>query len=160
MHWANEIGDRKRLVNTEVYSLFKRFTLCSSPLSERDISQWDYGPFISHETRGRATISLPRLLLLFDWPLRIFASLDFECRLQAGFFDWKFGMTSGAVLRIEMLPHSVPPHSHTVHCAAARNCHSAQHSFFVQHFNQAERIGHHKWMGGEDRCSSGPINKS
>ena len=78
LHRANEIGDRKRLVNTEVYSLFKRFTLLSSlspqslllPPSERDISQWDYGPFISHETRGRATISPPRLLLLFDWPLR------------------------------------------------------------------------------------------
>ena len=67
MHWANEIGDRKRLVNTEVYSLFKRFTLLSSslsphsllllPPSERDISQWDYGPFISHETRGRRALS-------------------------------------------------------------------------------------------------------
>ena len=26
----------------------------------------------------------------------------------------------------------------------------AQHSFFVQRFNQAERIGHHKWMGGAE----------
>ena len=64
LHWANEIGDRKRLVNTEVYSLFKRFTLFSSssfssPPSKRDISQWDYGPFISHEMRGRETISPP-----------------------------------------------------------------------------------------------------
>ena len=30
LHRANEIGDRKRLVNTEVYSPFKRFTLSLS----------------------------------------------------------------------------------------------------------------------------------
>ena len=85
LHWANEIGDRKRLVNTEVYSLFKRFTLCSSPLSERDISQWDYGPFISHESVGVQLI-LPRrrLLLLFDWT----RTCDFYYELQAGLFDW------------------------------------------------------------------------
>ena len=147
MHWANEIGDRKRLVNTEVYSLFKRFTLCSSPLSERDISQWDYGPFISHESVGVQLI-LPRrrLLLLFDWT----RTCDFYYELQAGLFDWSVrveeNQQSSATrpgFFIEMLTLLVPSHSHAMHggtelSGVARNCHSV---FCPTQFNQAERIG-------------------
>ena len=93
MHWANEIGDRKRLVNTEVYSLFKRFTLFSStpPFLWRNETFCNgiMAPLFPMKRVGERLSCCHDCCCCYSIGLVEVKtpSCDFDC-LQAGFFDW------------------------------------------------------------------------